>query len=155
MLFIYSKVRVRRWCKRPPADGWSSGCAIWGLQVHVYHRLRASRSIPFRIRWRVECWRRRATCVVDKWQKARRPVMAAEKQNPAYRGTVSNFFINYFLFRTGVILLGKVLYITWAFIIYYLSIYYILLGEVLLYSGNLLAEPEPEFYTFNPDKSIL
>ena len=36
-------VRVRRWCKRPPASGRSLGCAIWGLQVHVYHRLRASR----------------------------------------------------------------------------------------------------------------
>ena len=36
-------VRVRRWCKRPPAGGRSSGCTIWGLQVHVYHRLRASR----------------------------------------------------------------------------------------------------------------
>jgi len=32
-------VRVRRWCKRPPADGWSSGCVIWRLQVHVYRRL--------------------------------------------------------------------------------------------------------------------
>ena len=95
MLFIYSKVRVRRWCKRPPADGWSSGCAIWGLQVHVYHRLRASRSIPFRIRWRVECWRRRATCVVDKWQKALASVMAHEKRNPAYRGTVSILFLFY------------------------------------------------------------
>ena len=93
MLFIYSKVRVRRWCKRPPADGWSSGCAIWGLQVHVYHRLRASRSIPFRIRWRVECWRRRATCVVDKWQKACLTAMSCKKRNPAYRDTVSNFFI--------------------------------------------------------------
>lgn len=36
-------VRVRRWCKRPPAGGRSSGCTIWGLQVHVNHRLRASR----------------------------------------------------------------------------------------------------------------
>jgi len=22
---------VRRWCKRPPADGWSSGCVCWRL----------------------------------------------------------------------------------------------------------------------------
>ena len=39
----FGEVRVRRWCKRPPAGGWSSGCAIWGLQVHVYHRSRVAR----------------------------------------------------------------------------------------------------------------
>ena len=37
------RVRVRRWCKRPPAAGRSAGCSIWGLQVHVNHRLRVAR----------------------------------------------------------------------------------------------------------------
>ena len=65
------KVRVRRWCKRPPADGWSSGCSVWRLQVRVYHRLRAVRPKHL-LRWRVECLSRWVTCGVDKWQTPRK-----------------------------------------------------------------------------------
>ena len=53
-----SGVRVRRWCKRPPAVGWSTGCASWGLQVHVNRWLRVARPSSA-LRWlmqrRVEC----------------------------------------------------------------------------------------------------
>ena len=69
----FGEVRVRRWCKRPPAGGWSSGCAIWGLQVHVYHRSRAARPRASGSRWRVECWSRGATYGVDKWQAPHLP----------------------------------------------------------------------------------
>ena len=85
------RVRVRRWCKRPPAGGWSSGCAHWELQVRVYHRRRAAR--PNRmIRWRVERWRHGVTHVVDKWQ-----AMISSSQNPAYKGSASFFHIIFWI----------------------------------------------------------
>ena len=40
---VREMVRVRRWCKRPPAGRRRPGCAIWGLQVHVNRRLRVVR----------------------------------------------------------------------------------------------------------------
>ena len=81
-------VRVRRWCKRPPADGWPFGLCRLEAASSCKPSFEGARPTLQR-RWRVERLSCRVTCKLDRWQSA---AWLALRNRTRLIGTLPYFF---------------------------------------------------------------